>query len=234
VKRLVVFVEGAGDEASIPGLINRLVTDHCGHDRLFIDRDPFKVQSLGKLLKREPGQGTVNWLRWLDAALKRRETGAVLLVLDGDARKVHDSRYVERFNTDEFCAFYTAIHLASIAREAGADRTLSVAVAFAMMEIESWAISVIDQMGGMDLGDGVIIPERLTPPGNPERLRSAKEWLNRRFEYKPTVHQKAILDQLPLEAARERSRSFRRLDNAVRQLIDACRTGNHVCSPSVA
>jgi len=158
----------------------------------------------------------------------------VLLVLDGGAKQVGDPTYRERFGTNEFCAYRAAAHLASIAQEGGAIRKLSVAVAFAMMEIESWAIGVIDQMGGIDLGGEVVIPEGLTPPDDPEGRRDAKQWLKQHIAYKPALHQKTLLGNLPLKLALETSHSFRHLDKAVRELANACRTGTRICSPSMA
>jgi len=231
VKRLVLFTEGRGDRDSVPALVSRLLARHNAQDCLFVDPKPYNAQNLGKLLKRHPGQEATNWVRWLGAASKKPNAAAVLLVLDGDAERVNDPDYRRRFGTDRFCPYRAAAHLIAMAHQQGAALDLSVAVAFAIKEIEAWALCAIEQMAGSDLGGGVRIPAGLTPPHDPNRLRSAKQWLQRRIEYKPSQHQKALLGNLPLEIVRERSRSFRHLDHVVDQLVHACRAGTRVYCP---
>ena len=62
----------------------------------------------------------------------------------------------------------------------------------------------------------------LSSPENPEQIRGAKEWLDRRMtpgrKYSPTVDQAALVASLDLHAARA-CRSFDRLCREVGRLI---------------
>jgi len=79
-----MFVEGAGDALAVPVIVKRLLTELEAWDCLFLDSPPFIVGDVNRLFKKD----CRNWLRWLGAAAKRRDIGAVLMVLDGDIGKV--------------------------------------------------------------------------------------------------------------------------------------------------
>jgi len=230
MKRLVPFVEGRGDLKALPALLARLVL-HLGVDSLFVDTNPFRVQNLGKLFQ----GGGAEWQRLVTAAVRtRHETGAILLILDGDVRRVSDMRYIERFGDDHFCAFRVAAHLADLAKGSGAGSIVSVAAAFAMREMESWAVSTIDGLAEAKPSDELEIPVGIAVPENPEAMNDAKGWLKKALgKYKPTLHQLELAQRIPIDLAIKRSRSFRRLANAVSQLNNAVREGTYVCSPQL-
>lgn len=84
-QRLVLFVEGKGDKTAVPTLTRRVLAAAGASDVLFVDPEPFVVRGIGKLIKND----CADWHRWLAAAGKtRKNLGAVLLVLDGDADHV--------------------------------------------------------------------------------------------------------------------------------------------------
>lgn len=64
MQRLVLMVEGDGDAAAVPGLVDHLLSDTRGKDILFIDGDCIKVGSPGKLT----GDDFRFWRRMLGAA----------------------------------------------------------------------------------------------------------------------------------------------------------------------
>lgn len=225
MKRIVLFVEGDGELDAIPTLIKRLITESDAEvwKTLQIDNAPFKVGQVGKLLKDD----CVNWKRWLQACLKRPNVGGVLLILDGDAIKVAGS---------PFCAAIVARKLAKVARQVGAAQSFSVAIVFACLEYESWLLAGAEALAGETLSDGRTIPlDFKAPDGDLEAApRDAKGWIRKRIPggYKETRDQLVLTRVLDLKMVRDRNlRSFRRLESAVKSLIDAIRQGVHIASP---
>src|SRR5687767_193051 len=78
-KRIVLFVEGESDEAAAPALVGRLLSD-WGVWEAFVDDHPFVVGNVDEVT-RNNGEA---WIKYLRAAGRRPNLGAVLLLLDGD------------------------------------------------------------------------------------------------------------------------------------------------------
>jgi hypothetical protein len=224
-KRLVLFVEGEGESEAVPRLVKRLLTEQAAWDAVILDEDSFRVGSVNRLAK----DGFREWKRKLGAALKRTNVGAVLLLLDGD---------VKRVGSDEFCVVAVARSLAKEAVTVGAGKTFSAAVVFAIKEYESWLIAGIESLAGVKLPDGRLIAPIGTkaPEGDLEQSpRDAKGWLGDRIEggYKPTRDQLAMTDMVDLQVVRDRQlRSFHRLESALGQLVAALRADKPVATPT--
>lgn len=221
-RRLTLLVEGEGDALAAPTLVNHLLEKHGGSVDLFTD-NPMTVGNLSNLLK----QGSeAEWLRFVGAAAKRKDLGGVILLIDGDC----DGKVVKTSSGEKlFCSAEIAKFLAVRAREAGAGFLFSLAVVFARQEYESWLIA------GHAPQNLRLRPGVSPPPGDLESApRSAKEWLMRHRQdgYKPTRHQKELTGSLDLDALATRMRSFRRLENAVKQMIAATRAHRHIVSPA--
>ncbi len=164
----------------------------------------------------------------MQACLKRRNVGGVLLLLDGDAQIV---------NGVEFCAADVARSLAKESRSVGGGQIFSVAVVFACQEYESWMIAGISSLvgkmlsGGRQIQDGAL--KRIVP--NPEIApRDAKGWLSTFIEggYRPTLDQADLTRLIDIESIRQQNvRSFVRLENAVNQLVYAIKAGSHIATP---
>ncbi len=226
MKRLVVLVEGKGDELAVPTLVQRVLNHRGGNECFFLDGDSVRTKEVNKTIK--------DWARTIQYVVRtRRNLGAILVVLDGDADQVADPAYVQRYGRD-FCARHVALYLASSAQASCAAKGVSIAVAIAMKEMECWAISVIDQLGNVDLSDGTVIPPGLAIPESPESIRDGKGWIEKAIKrkFKPTAHQKALAKHIPIDLAAQRSRSFRRFVHAIEELIAAVRDGNPIASPS--
>ncbi|MDY0166889.1 MAG: DUF4276 family protein [Thermoguttaceae bacterium] len=224
MKRIVLFVEGDGDEVALPRLVKRLLTEQnvwAGGD-IFLDENPFRVGQVGNLLKNDCRK----WKRWLAASVKRPSVGGVLLVLDGDAKTIHRK---------SFCAAAIAAQLADEAKGQGGGRTFSVAVVFARQEYESWLIPGLAAMAGRQLSNGRLIrPGAQLPTENLEEKRDTKGWINSILEggYRPTRDQAALTEMVDLQAIRNcKLRSFRRLEAALAELVTAIREGVHVATP---
>jgi hypothetical protein len=222
--RLVLFVEGAGDREAAPVLLKTLLTERNAWAHLTLDPNPFTV---GALLRNE---GEV-WKRQLRATAKGGGLGAVLLLLDGDAGRV---------GTETFCAGRFAARLTTLARDVGAGTMFSLAVVFACQEFESWMLACADRLAGQGLPDGRpgIRAGTEAPTADTERgPRDAKGWMADHCEegYRPTRDQKPFTELMVrhLDAVRQRGpRSFRRLECAVTELVEAVASGAHVATPA--
>ena len=223
-KRLVLFVEGDGDARAVSILVKRLLTEADAWDCLHLDPDPFFASSLGKLLKND----CEKWTNWLGAAAKHRDIGAVLLLLDGDSRKI---------GGEVFCAANMAKKLAQEAKRARGGELFSVAVVFACQEFESWLIAGVESLAGKTLKDGRAgVKADVTPPDRDLEAapRDAKKWLRKAMPsgYSETKDQAALTEILDLELVRNRPmRSFRRLENALLQIVTAIRDESPLSSP---
>jgi hypothetical protein len=228
MKRLVVFVEGEGDEAAVPLLVKKILTEHNSWDALFLDPNPFRVGEVEPLLQ-DPSK---RWIARIKAAANRGNLGGILLVLDGDSRT--------RKGKPPFCAFTAAVELGKHARQTGAGVLFSVASVFACQEYESWLIACVEKLAGKPLGlegrpgvrAGTTAPEQdleVVP-------RDAKGWLGQAMDsgYRATRDQEPLtrlmLDHLPTIRQRQ-MRSFRRLESALLQLVEAIRSENPVVTP---
>jgi hypothetical protein len=227
-KRLVLFVEGQGEREAVPVLVKRLLTEIGGWSHLALPDDPrpFVVGNVADLTK----NNGKDWIDYLNAARKRTNLGAVLLVQDGDITPIRG---------EEFCPAWFGARLGEWARAAGAGTLFSVATVFACQEYESWMLACAEQLAGQPLPDGRpgIRSGTTAPAGDLEQNpRDAKKWFRGCMDggYKPIPDQR-LLTQLMvnhLDAVRQRGlRSFRRLENALQQLVNAVRTGIHVVTP---
>lgn len=224
-RRLVLFTEGLGDVPASRTLVDRLLKslDPAPWDCLWLDPNPFKLGGIHAITGRVANQ----WTMKIEAALKRKNVGAILTVLDGDADDVAGK---------PFCAYDVAADLAKRARLVGAGQTFSLAVVFAMKEFESWIIAGAASVAGRALPDGRIglKPEARAPDGNIENIRDAKRWLSERMSlgYKPTEHQNSLTAMMDLAEVRGRALpSFLRLERAIGQLVTAVRDGRHIATP---
>ena len=83
MKRIVLFVEGEGESVAAPILVNKIlntIPDVWKH--VHLDNAPFRVGEINKVLSND------NWRRKILAANKRKNVGGVLVLLDGDVKKI--------------------------------------------------------------------------------------------------------------------------------------------------
>ena len=95
-----------------------------------------------------------------------------------------------------------------------------VAVVFAYREYEAWFLATLSSIAGhYDLPSDVVYE------GDVEAKRNVKGWFKSQMRqgigYNPVIHQKKFTSLIDLEVAYEQSRSFRRLYDAIVELLDA-------------
>lgn len=198
MKNLVLLVEGDGDVNAAPRLVKKLLTEQQGWDALKLDdkRPPLKVGGLNRLLKNDCGE----LRRKLGVAWKRPNTGACLILLDGDAKK---------FDGKPFCAASAARSLAATSRDVGAGRIFSVAVVFACCEYESWLLGGLSSLAGRPMKDGRpgVRSDSVAPDGDLEIApRDAKGYLTKRMEsgYRESLDQGPLTELVDLDVIRNR------------------------------
>jgi hypothetical protein len=163
-------------------------------------------------------------------AVKRKDLGGVLTVLDGDAKR--------RVLGSEFCARDHARQLVSMARAEGAGAIFSLSVVFACKEFESWLIAGVESLAGQPLKQGLegIKPGTTAPDGDLEASpRDAKGWLSDRMtaKYKAPRDQAHLTSKVDLDLIRKRGmRSFDRLEHALSELVESFRSGKMIATPA--
>lgn len=217
MNRLGLLVEGDGDVQAAPVLLSRLLDEMPVEKQglLFVDPLPLRIGGIHQLT----GKRSAEWEKKLGVAKKRPRTNAVLLLLDGDQKRLVEGK--------PFCAAGIARELAARAKATGAGANYSVAIAFLHQEYESLLIASYSSLKRRK--DGVAAPD--IPESSP---RDAKGWLAKNLEggYKETRHQAALTRELDLALLRASNhRSFKRLVHALEQLVDAIRTDQHIATP---
>jgi Domain of unknown function (DUF4276) len=223
MKQLVPFVEGPGDVTAVPLLLRRLLAHHELQSVIGIGF-PFRVGEINSFSSEDKPK----WNKLLRAALKRPDTGGVLLLLDGDTR---------RWRRQPFCPVTAARILVKEAVDAGAGVVFSLAVVFARQEFETWLLAGVESLAGREMSDkrpGVRAGAR-PPEGDLELApRDAKRELGKlmQFGYKPTLDQADLTKLVDLELVRKSNlTAFLRLERVICQLAEAFRAGKHIATP---
>ena len=205
--RLISIVEGAGDEAAVPELLRRVLWERlCRYD---IDVTK-AISTHGKAnLKRKLQQ-------FLHYALKKG-CEAILVVLDADVD----------------CPIALAVELATAASRASLG--IPVAIVCANREYEAWFICNLTATHGGKIRERLNLASSLTSPNDIERLRDPKGWLTgnmpRERAYKETFDQTPLTHQIDLDLTYGESRSFRRLCDAIGELVGALDEGAALVTP---
>jgi hypothetical protein len=227
-KRLVLLVEGPGDVEAAPILVKRLLKEYAAFDAVLLDQlPPFRVGDYSKIKKNDFGE----WRRLLQAAVTtRKDVGGCVLLLDGDSPIQVEGK--------SFCAARAARILAAEAMKVGAGAVFSLAIVFACMEFESWLIAGIESLQDCRLANDRQGIKKMTipvPPDLEKAPRGAKEWLRNvmTMGYDPTRDQAELTRLVDLNVVRNRNqRSFQHLESAIKQMVAAIRSGNHVVAPT--
>lgn len=100
------------------------------------------------------------------------------------------------------------------------DLPFTVVIVCATREYEAWFLASLES-----------IHQGHSYEGDPEAIRAAKGWLNRKFGYQEARDQAAYTRALDVVLAWDRSRSFQRLYHAFEQIIAASRVNQTTITP---
>jgi hypothetical protein len=191
MRAIICLVEGEGDEKAVPALITKVLRDIERWD--WYVGSPIKVSGLGKLRKRLK--------LYLSRAAQRKNCAAILILID----------------LDDGCPKKEAERLASEIRSL--NLALPVAIVFAHREYEAWFLASLPTIAGhYNLPSDIVYEKEV------ESKRDVKGWFQKQMSgqrYSPTSHQKKFTSLIDLELAYEKSRSFRRLYDAIEELLEA-------------
>jgi hypothetical protein len=102
-------------------------------------------------------------------------------------------------------------------------------------EYEAWFLASLPSLVGKQITDYLTLPPDMVFVGDPESIRDVKGWFSRQLPpgkaYKETEHQAPMTRLIDLQIARNGSRSFRRVTNAIHQLLSAISSGTAVVTP---
>lgn len=211
--KIVPIVEGDGEVQAVPILIGKLLAE-------------MNQQDIGVARTRNAG-GCTNIKkaggleRFVQLAASEPECGAILLLMDADKE----------------CPVDLAYDFAARIRTAGTK--YPVVVVIAQCEYEAWFLAILDSLAGRDLDGRPGLPANTVyADRDVDALVSVKGWLSKHFvgsrQYKETIDQATMTRHLKVASASARSRSFRRLQSAIREAVDAIDHGQIIITPSAS
>lgn len=196
---IVPIVEGDGELQAFLLLLRRLLGEQNRYD-LTVAR-PHNAHGRTNLLR--PG-GIEGFLRSVGVL----QPAGIIVLLDLD---------------EDDCGADVAHDLAGRARQVGL--STSIVIVVAVSAYEAWFLASIETTRGEPIKGQPFLRDDVEAPPDPEAVASPKRWLGERLigsrGYKETLDQAPLTEQLDLGMVRQRSRSFRRLNHAVTQLIEA-------------
>lgn len=198
--RVACIVEGHGEVQAVPVLLRRLAST-------LAPTLPFQVEQPIRITKSKLLQ-TGELERAVElAARKVGGAGAILILLD----------------SDEHCPAELGPDL--LRRASAARSDVSVSVVLAKQEFEAWFLAAAESLRGRRG-----LRDDLGPPGDPEGIRGAKEWLTAHMagsqHYVETLDQPALAAVFDLEAARSAD-SFDKCWRELDRLIAEHRRAGH-------
>jgi hypothetical protein len=189
------IVEGHGEVQAVRELISRIAAELCG---TWVEvAPPFRLDS-GKMRKPEELGKAIRV-----QAARVKGPGGVLVLRDGDD---HDVR--------------CPVELARQMAPSPGLVPIPVEVVIARHEYEAWFLAAAES-----LRSHPAVRDDASAPADPEARRGAKSRLEAMMceSYKETLHQAKFSALIDLDAARSRSRSFRRMVHAVECLLEPAR-----------
>jgi hypothetical protein len=227
-QRIVLLVEGDGDVTAAPVLVKRLLHELNALHMVVPDEHVMQIGEYPKVAK----DNFSVFRKMLLVAAKRKYMAGCLVLLDGDCEFCRGRQ--------RFCAAHAAVDLAAAAKDVGGGTLFSVTVVFACQEFESWLIAGIESLANRELSDKRVLidkydPARVDIPANLEAApRDAKGWLSKlaKTGYNAPRDQEELTKIVDLDAIRARNlRGFRRLEDAVKQLLGAVQSGQACLTP---
>lgn len=186
------IVEGDGEVTAFPVLLRRMIQH--------IDPTTEPVAPLG--------------FRHPSGSMLR--TGGLERAINAVCELYRDHSIIVLLDSDDDCPKQLGPELADRARVARPD--VEVSIVLAHREYEAWFLAAAESLAGRRN-----LPMDLTAPPDPEEIRDAKGWLSKQMasnlRYGPTQDQAALSAVFDLEAAKLRSRSFRKLWKVIETIL---------------
>ena len=204
------IVEGHGDEPAVRILAHRLLDSRSRWD--------------ARLSRIHNAKGKPRLLRKFEDFVKYASFDegcqAVLVVVDAD----------------NHCPVDLAKGLSR--RAVGLGLHIPVAIVVPHREFEAWFVAALDESADNPVRTRLQLDPEAVCPDNPDALRDAKGWLKGRMgrgrSYAETDDQPALAAALSIELASARSRSFRRLERALQELLAAIDGAAATVTPEAA
>jgi hypothetical protein len=201
--RVVVIVEGHGEDGAIRTLLERIWYELLGGD--YIEVVPWRGKQ-GQLLL-PSGEGLRPVVE--AAAIKLHATERtdfrrlVLVMIDTEGHP-------------ENCPKTRALELVTWAREERSDAATEIACVLPNVMFETWFAAAAVSLRGKNG-----LPIDLPKPADPESEGVGKGWLKNHLprKYKETVDQPRFVGHMSLKECRESSRSFRKLVKELEQRL---------------
>ncbi|MDQ2809128.1 MAG: DUF4276 family protein [Chloroflexota bacterium] len=219
--KMAVIVEGQGDAAAAKVLLLRLLDQEFQRTDWLIQAKG--VGGSGELTK----QGGIE--RFVQLCLRQEpDCRGILILLDGDAARKLPSSQQPR----DPCSPWFARYLADRVRRMQPLVPVPVTVVVARWEYEVWLIAGIETTAQHLPGS----PQSHPPcPPNVEELPNPKKWLDncvpRGQKYLETRDQAQLTATMDFGLVAQRCRSFRRLKNALGQILSNQALGQAVVTP---
>ena len=193
---IVPIVEGDGDRYAVPDLVRNILWQ-CNRFDIVVAQS---VVAKGKFRLRNQFEQNLQY------ALKKGAS-AILAFVDADDK----------------CPGEEATNLAERADVLGLQ--IPIAVVCAKSEYETWFICSLGNEKGTRIKEYLGLPKELSTPDNPEDIRDAKGCLMGHMAqnqaYRETADQQPLTHFIEMELVRKRSRSFRRIWHAIKELVHA-------------
>lgn len=196
---IVPVVEGDGEVEAVPILLRQFLINYDRHD-IRISR-PMNARGRGRLTR---PQGLEDFIEY---AVKKPGCNAVLLIMDSEGECPKSDILPDL-----------------IKRVANLNLPLPVFLVFPHYNFESWFAASLPAYAGRKIkGRKLIPPEALfdgdVESGNGKRI--LKGIINPGLKYRETEDQASLTRLMDFDLVRQRSRSFRRMEHAFQEIIEA-------------
>ena len=204
---IIAIVEGPGDKNAVPSLVRKILGERlCRYDI-----------GTGKSQVAKGKDNLVGKFENFVEYAMDENPAAILVLVDAD----------------EDCPFELASGLAR--RAAAMNAHVPIAIVCAKSEYETWFICSLSDSDGDGIRRNLGLQSSVVCPENAESIRDAKGWLTDRMprnrRYSPRTDQDDLTHHIAIDLVREKSRSFRRLCDAVGELADAVDAGASAVTP---
>lgn len=197
--RVVVIVEGHGEDGAIRTLLERVWYELLGGD--YIEVIPWRGKQ-GQLRKKEALRPVVEAATIKLHATERTDFRRLLLLLiDTEGQECPKTIAPERL---------------AWVREIRSDAATEIACVLPNPMFETWFAAAADSLKGINN-----LPADLAKPEDPERDSLGKSWVKKHLprKYKETVDQARFVGKMSLTECRDSSRSFRKLVKELEQRL---------------